>query len=274
MHTTLDDRIFPITRWVLAAVILVLLIAFLVLYLNPETTKQNFAWEIKPPLTAVFMGAGYISGAYMFVFAVFGKKWHLIKNSFRPVTTFATSMLVATLLHYDRFLYSNLAFKLWLPIYIITPFLVPWLWFHNRKTDSGIIETGDKIVPKLIRWALGLVGVLTCVFWITNFIYPPLLIAIWPWKLTILTARVICGWGLLISVGALVLFKEQRWSAWRYNLQSIALWQALMVIGSLVHRQDFNNGSLFNGYFIGILLALVSISLLYAGMELGVPSQP
>ena len=271
VNTKPDDRIFPVTRLILAAVIVVLLFAFWALYFNPQNTKQNFAWAITPPLTAVFMGAGYISGAYMFVFAVFGRKWHRVKNSLLPVSAFTIAMLLATLLHYDRFLHQSPAFKLWLGIYIVTPFLVPWLWLNNRKSDPGVPEDGDKIVPALIRWTSGLIGLLTLVFWIVNYIDPPLLMAIWPWKLTPLTTRVICGWGMLISVGALILFTERRWSAWRYNLQSIALWQALMVIGSLIHRQDFTNGSLLNGYFIGILFTLVMISSLYAGMELGVP---
>jgi len=266
-----DDRIFLVTRIVLAAVILVLLFAFTALYINPQTTKTNFAWEIKPEITAVFMGAGYISGAYMFVFAVFGKKFHTVKNSILPVSAFAATMLLVTLLHYDRFSHGSLPFSLWLGIYIVTPFLVPWLWFNNRRTDPITPEANEKIVPQYIRWAFGLIGLGMLIYWTVNFIDPPLLIAVWPWKLTPLTARVMCAWGLLVSVGGLVLFREQRWSAWRYNIQSIALWQALMVIGSILHRQDFNNASLLNGYFIIILVVLVFLFILYAWMELGMP---
>jgi len=268
-----DDRIFPITRWTLAVVNVALLFAFLVLYLFPQTTRTNFAWEIKPEIMAVFMGAGYISGAYMFVFAIFGRKWHRVKNSILPVSTFAAVMLLVTILHYDRFLHGNFGFKLWLAIYIVTPFVVPWLWFNNRVTDPGTPETGDKIVPQVIRWAAGLVGAVTLLFWIVNFINPPFLIAIWPWKLTPLTARTVCAWGTLVSVGGLILFREKRWSAWRYNIQSIALWQGLMVIGSILHRQDFNSGSLFNPYFIAIVFFLFVLFLLYAWMELGASGQ-
>ena len=268
-----DDRIYRITRWVLAVVNVALLFAFLVLYIEPQSTATNFAWEIKPPLTAVFMGAGYISGAYMFIFAIIGRQWHRVKNSLLPVSAFAAIMLLVTLLHYDRFLQGNLVFILWLIIYIITPFLVPWLWFHNRVTDPGTPEIHDKVVPPLLRWAAGLSGIATLLFWITNFIYPPLLIAIWPWKLTLLTARTVCAWGSLISVGGLVLFRESRWSAWRYNIQSITLWQVLMVIGSIIHRQDFINGSLVNGYFIAIIFMLLVLTFLYAWMEFGGPSQ-
>ncbi|HEX7972990.1 MAG TPA: hypothetical protein VF498_01155 [Anaerolineales bacterium] len=269
-----DDHIYPITRWVLAVVNLALFFAFVILYIFPQTTRQNFAWEIKPLIMPVFMGAGYISGAYMFMFAIFGRQWHRVKNSILPVSAFAAVMLLVTLLHYDRFTHDNLPFALWLGIYIVTPFLVPWLWLHNRPTDPGAPEPGDKIVPAWIRGLFGVYGIVTLLFWTINFIFPSLLIGLWFWKLTPLTARTLCAWGLLLSVGGLVLFRERRWSAWRYNVQSIALWQALMVAGSILHRQDFTGGSLLNGYFIGIIILLVSLGLFYAWMEWAAPGQP
>ena len=146
---TRDDRIFPITRIVLAAVDLVLVTAFVILYFFPQTTRTSFAWEIKPQIMAVFMGAGYLSGAYMFLFAIFGRLWHRVQISLLPVTAFAASMLLVTLLHYDRFIHSNFAFMAWLVIYIITPFLVPWLWYHNRVTDPGTLEANDREVPQI-----------------------------------------------------------------------------------------------------------------------------
>ncbi len=263
-----DNRIFPVTRWVLGAVIVVLILAFETLYLDPQHTRQNFAWNIQPPITAVYMGAGYISGAYMFVFAVFGGKWHRVRNSLLPVSTFATAMLVTTLLHLDRFTQNSPAFILWFVIYIITPFLVPWLWYHNLRTDPGTPEPEDKNVPLWTRWLFGLAGAVMLFFWITNFINPNLLISFWVWKLTPLTSRVMSSWGMLLGVGGVVLFFEPRWSAWRYNIQSIALWQVLMILGSLLHRQDFNNGVLLNGYFIATILVLAGLCLLYAWMEL------
>ena len=267
--TVRDDRIFLVTRIVLGLVILVLILAFNDLYLNPQATAQNFAWNIQPQITAVLMGAGYISGAFMFIYAVFGRSWHRVKNSLLPVTVFASSMLVATLLHFDRFLHDHLAFQFWFVIYIITPFLVPWVWFNNRRTDPGTPEPGDRIIPQAIRRIVGAVGMVWILACILGFIAPSLVMSVWPWKLTPLTARVLCGWGALLATGSLVISRDARWSAWRYNMQAIALWQALMVIGSILHRQDFNNGSLANVYFIGIVATLVGTVAFYTWMELG-----
>ncbi len=216
------------------------------------------------------MGSGYISGAYLFIFAVFGKEWHRVTLGFLPVATFTWAMFFTTFLHYDRFIHENLAFILWLVLYVITPFLVPWLWLRNRKTDPHILEKNDQRVPFAIRGMIGLIGIGALLFWIVNFIYPSLLISIWPWKLSPLTTRVISGFGMLLGSGAVVLAREERWSSWRVSIQSISLWQVLMIVGSIVHQQDYVNGSLLNFYFIGTILGLVILIGLYIGMEISI----
>ena len=79
----------------------------------------------------------------MFVFAIFGKRWHRVKAAFPPVTTFTIAMLLATFLHWDRFDIEHFPFQLWLILYIITPFLIPYLWLKNRVTDPGAPEPDD-----------------------------------------------------------------------------------------------------------------------------------
>lgn len=273
-QTIRDDRILPVTRWVLAGVNVALLVAFVVLYLFPQATRVFFAWEIKPYLTAVFMGSGYLAGAFMFLFAIFGRRWHRVKNSLPPVATFAAVMLLVTLLHYDRFIHTNLAFILWLIIYIVTPFLVPWLWWNNRAADPGDLEARDRLVPLWVRGLAGLIGAGSLVFYLVGLVTPAFLIERWPWALTPLTARTVCAWGMLVSVGGIVIFFERRWSGWRYTILAIALWQLLMVIGGIVHRQDFHGGTLLNAYYVGICLLLAALSILVLWMERSAARQP
>ncbi len=148
-----DDRILPQSRIVLIIVIPFLLLAFLILYFFPDLSGERFAWDIKPHMTALFIGSGYLGGAYMFVFAIFGKHWHRIKAAFPPVTTFTVAMLIATILHWDRFDIHHFPFQLWLFLYIVTPVIVPYLWLKNRVTDPGTPEPDDLAV---LRWRNGL----------------------------------------------------------------------------------------------------------------------
>ncbi|MBE2200138.1 MAG: hypothetical protein IAE79_16095 [Anaerolinea sp.] len=70
MDTSPDDRIFPITRIIAAVVVPFLLLAFLILFFFPGDSGQRFAWEIRPNMTAAFMGAGYLGGSWLFINAI------------------------------------------------------------------------------------------------------------------------------------------------------------------------------------------------------------
>jgi hypothetical protein len=99
------------------------------------------------------------------------------------------------------------------------------------------------------------------------FLWPDLAISIWPWTLSLLTARVLAGWHLLLGVGALVLATDRRWSAWRIPLQSIALWQVLLLLNMLRQETDLGSAGLFNWYMGYVLVGLLAIGLLYVVME-------
>jgi hypothetical protein len=264
-----DDRILPQTRLVLILVVPFLLLAFLILYIFPDSSGERFAWAIKPHMTALFIGSGYLGGAYMFVFAIFGKRWHRVKAAFPPVTTFTIAMLLATIIHWDRFELNHFPFQLWLALYILTPFIVPWLWIKNRVTDLGNPETDDLTVPAFAKWAFtgfGVIGIGMAVF---MFVSPGSMIPIWPWTLSPLTARVLGGWFGLLGVGGLYIGQDSRWSSWRVPLQSITLWGVLILIGAFMNPADFTDG-LVNPFTVGTAAVVVLLIIFQIGME----SQP
>lgn len=260
-----DDRIYLSTRIISAVVVPFLILAFLVLYLTPEQSGERFAWEIKLAMTAAFMGAGYLGGAWLFLNAIFGRRWHRVAAGFLPVTTFTIFMLLATIIHWDRFDLRHIPFLLWLGLYVITPLLVPLMWWRNRETDSGEPEPEDQTAPALARWSLRLLGVVLLVFAVTGFISPDWLISIWPWTLTPLTARIMSGWFALLGVGGLVIGSEIRWSGWRVGLQSIGLWHLLVLIAAVIHQADFPAG-LLNWYLVSVFLVLVGMVILWMKM--------
>jgi len=262
-----DDRIFLSTRVISAVVVPFLVLAFLILYLTPEQSGTRFAWEIKPSMTAAFMGAGYLGGSWLFISTVFGRRWHRVAAGFLPVTTFTIFMLLATIVHWDRFDIRHLPFMLWLGLYVITPLLVPFIWWRNRVTDPGRPEPGDQVAPALARWSLRLLGAALLLFAVIGFIFPDRLIALWPWTLSPLTARVMSGWFALLGVGGLVIGREIRWSGWRVGLQSIGLWHLLVVGAAVIYRADFPDG-LLNWYLISVVLVLVGMVALYLAMEI------
>jgi len=266
MNAQKDDLIFLLTRLVAGLVVPVLVLAFIILYFFPGLSGRYFAWEIQPNLTAMFMGAGYLGGAWLFTNAIFGRRWHRVAAGYWPVTTFTAAMLLTTILHWSRFDLRHFPFQLWLGLYIVTPFLVPWLWLRNRVTDPITAEADDVEVPSLARWSLGTLGVFLLGFALVGFVSPAWMVSIWTWKLTPLTARVLGGWFALLGVGGLVISRDRRWSAWRVGLQSIGLWHLLVVIAALLNPADFTAG-LVNWYLISVILVLVGMLVLFLQME-------
>ncbi len=252
-----DDRVLMLTRVVAVSVIVILAFAITVLYFLPDDTGQRFAWEIRPHMTAMSMGAGYIGGLFFFLNVALTRRWHRVAAGFLAITAFTWFMLAATLLHFNRFVPSRLPFQLWLGIYILTPLLVPFLWWRNRATDPGTPEPGDVEVPAAVRRIFAGAGVLIMALVVVTFVFPNLLQAVWPWNLTPLTARVLSGWFALIGVGTLAISRDARWSAWRVLLQSVALWQLLVLVAAALNPHDFS--TLLNWYLLGVSGTLVAM---------------
>jgi len=261
-----NDAIFPITRVVAAVIVPFLWLAFLILFFYPDVTGVRFAWPIKPHMTSLYMGAGYLGGSWLFVNTLFGKRWHRVQGGFPPVTAFTWFMLIATLMHWDRFSHGRLGFDLWLILYLVTPILVPALWFYNRRTDPGTPEESDVMVADWAMWLLRIVGAVGLLFAIAGFLYPPFIIRVWPWVLTPLTGRIMAGWIALLGVGALTMAADLRWTTWRVPFESILIWHVLVLVGVLTQEPDFTMGVL-NWYTALIVLMLAGIVFLYVMME-------
>jgi hypothetical protein len=238
-----DDRILPVTRAVSIVVSFILVLAFVLLYLNPTRTGELWAWEIRPVSTVTFMGSGYAAGAYLFMRTAIGTRWHRVSAPFLPIAGFTVAMLLATLLHWDRFNFDRIAALGWVVLYLITPLLVPWLWFRNRNTDPGTPEARDAVVATSVRMAAGTLGSILLTLAFVGFVFPPFLIDIWAWQLTPLTARVASGWMLVFGGSILIASLDRRWSAWRVVVETAFITGALLLISALSHGDEFTTRS-------------------------------
>jgi hypothetical protein len=250
-----------------AIIVPFLVLAFLILYFYPDESGQRFAWQIQPRIQAMYIGAGYLGGAYLFIRVVLGARWHRVAAGFLPVTAFTISMLLLTILHWQTFDLRHFPFQLWLVLYIVTPVLVPWLWLLNRHADPGVSESGDPLVPVLVCWLMGAFGAILMVFALTGFVFPVWLIGLWPWALVPLSARAISGWMALLGVGGLIIGRERRWSSWRIGLESIALWHVLILVAAVFNSSDFTDGILGNWYIVSVMIVVAGMVVLYVWME-------
>lgn len=254
-----DDRLLPLTRAVAWLVIPFLLAAFVILYVDGRHTADWFAWEIGSRLTTALMGAGYLGGAYFFLRVALGRQWRAVHAGFLPVVAFTVAMLLATLVHWEAFLTGNWPFWVWLALYVLAPPLVALAWWRNRRTDPGL-QAGDRLVPSWLRAAMGVAGGVLLVLALIAFALPELLISRWPWTLSLLTSRIMAGWHAVLGVGALALATDSRWRAWPIPLQSIVLWQVLMLLALFLHREELGAAGMANWYTVFVIAGLLGLT--------------
>ena len=160
-----DGRILPSTHWASLVVFAILVPALVILWGMPDRTEDAWAWPIKPELTPIFLGAGYGAGAYFFLRTFLAKEFHPSAAGIFCAAFFAALMLIATLVHWDRFnhgdapLVGAIVFYGWVGVYILSPFVVFGLWWLNRRTDSGEPRPGEAIVPLWVRRIAQIVAV-------------------------------------------------------------------------------------------------------------------
>jgi hypothetical protein len=264
-----DNAVLPATRWLAIIIIPFLVAAAILLLIWPNDTDKTFAWTIKPSMTPMMLAAAYMGGIVFFWNVVKARKWHTIKVGFIPVIAFASFLGIATILHWDRFNHSHISFFTWTALYFITPFLVLVVWLHNRRYENNQFESNDQMINQFTRLTIGVIGAVTLLISLFLFFSPTVMINLWPWTLTPLTARVVGAMFTLPGLVGLGIAADSRWSAARIILQSQSFSIVMILIAALRAWGDFKPAYLGTYLFIGGLLAmLLTIVGFYTRMEI------
>jgi hypothetical protein len=268
-----DGRILPATHWASLVIFAILVPALVILWGMPGRTADAWAWTIKPELTPIFLGAGYGAGAYFFLRTFLAKQFHPSAAGIFGAAFFATLMLIATLIHWDRFnhgdapLIGAIVFYGWVGVYILSPVAVLALWWFNRRTDSGGPAPGEAIVPGWVRRIALASAIAAFVAAAVFFLAPSTAIDLWPWQLTPLTSRVIGSFTAQVGVGVLLLSMDARWSGWKLIVQTYWVATALLLIGAIRAWDDFDTGNVLTYLYLGGLVAGdVALLVLYRSM--------
>jgi hypothetical protein len=236
--------------------------AILAVGLAPHDTQNNFAWPIQPVVMAAVLGAFYSASAPLFVLPLLAHRWEVVRAMTLPIALFATAQLVATFLHWDKFTVGSFPFYVWFASYLLPPpiFVAAYIW-HQRKS-TGSIAPADDPLPGWLTRALWFGGLALTAGAVLVFLFPQLLIPYFPWKLTALTARSLCGW--LMAVGALMLAVRLENSRSRARLITpmFILLPPLLLVQMLRYSDqvNWNNAVLWSG--LG-LLTLIGLAGLY-----------
>jgi peptidoglycan/LPS O-acetylase OafA/YrhL len=280
--TERDDQVLPAMRVAAVVVVAVLVPALVILWGLPKHTDDLWAWTIPAPLTPIFMGAGYGAGAYFFLRVYRTPRWHEVSVGVLSAAVFALLMLVTTIVHFDLFnqghahgkvpdppLLATIAFYGWTIVYVLSPWVVGWLWWRNQRLDPRLPQEGEQLVPPNIRLVARAVAIAALAAAIVILVSPQLAVKHWGWTLSDLTARVIACFTAQVGTGFVLLSLDARWSSWKILVQTFLIAVALLLAGAIREWDTFSPGrsSMKWVYVAGLAAGAVALAALYHSME-------
>lgn len=208
------------------------------LYFLSEQTDIYFSWTINPPLTAAFLGAGYLASFLIEFLAAREKVWANARIAVPGVLAFTILTSIITLIHLDKFHFDSPVFItlagtwVWLGIYISVPIALSILWVLQTR-QPGTDPDREEDFPVLLRFTLSAQGLAMLIFGSAMLLIPETTILLWPWKLSILTSRAIGAWGVGIGIITLHASWENEWARLSPMFISYFTYGALQVINLL-----------------------------------------
>ncbi len=283
-----DDAVLPAMRVAAVVVVAVLVPALIILWGLPDRTDELWAWTIAAPLTPIFMGAAYGAGAYFFTRVYLSPRWHEVSAGVLSAAVFALLMLITTILHYDKFnqgkthdglpdppALATIAFYGWTIVYILSPFVVGWLWWRNQQRDPGAPAVGEALVPHTVRLVARVIAIGALAAAAVVLVAPDVAVDNWGWTLTPLTARVLACFTAQVGTGFLLLSLDPRWSSWRALVQTFLIAVALLLVGAAREWDTFDDGAPMTwAYLAGLAGAAIALLALYRSMERSTRTDP
>jgi uncharacterized integral membrane protein len=245
-------------RWFFIVSAVLALIAGVMLFIGAAETDRFFAWTIEPPLTAAFMGAAFWAALVLLAWAANQREWVRSRTALPAVFLIAVLLLVATLIHLDKFDFDSLFGWFWLTVYVIVvPLLAVLIWQQIRR--AGDVPRSERPLPAWLRLALSLQAGAMLGIGAALFAFGTDAASLWPWELTPLTARAIgaflCGFGIAAAFAV----REDDLDRLRGSALSYAALGALELLAVAIHSEDLSGSDLEQGLYIGFCASVLAI---------------
>lgn len=256
-------------RWILLIASGLVFAAGTQLFVLTEQTERFFAWTIGPPgnlfLTAAFLGASYWASGILEFLASRERTWAHARVAVPTVLTFTLLTLVVTLLHINAFHFSPPAESYtifltwaWLAIYAGVPLALSVILIMQLRAPGRDTARAARL-PRWMRLTLFVQAAVMIGLGVLMFATPPVASAIWPWKLTALTARAIAAWliGLGIAAGHTAL--ENDLARTRAGLIAYAAFGILQLIALVRYPGDVNWSDARAWLYVLFILSVLTV---------------
>ena len=222
----------PGTRMILLIASVLVFLVGVQLFVLTEMTDTFFAWTIKSPLTAAFLGAAYWASCAMEFVASRRHTWVHARIAVPAVLVFTGVTLVISLIHIDLFhldepsLMTRFFTWSWLFVYAVVPPVMLVLLVRQVRA-AGIDPPRRWRLPMWFRAVLGVHAAVLIPMGIALLLVPTVASQLWPWTVTPLTGRAIGAWLLGLGIAATQAVAENDWMRIRPATMSYTVFAVL-----------------------------------------------
>ena len=231
------------------------------LYFLPSHALTDYAWAIKPPVNAAFIGAGFLAGTLATGLVLFAgtARWRSFSNLPPALWVLATTLAVATAIHHDKFKFDYPPTWGWVVVYAGVPFAVPYLVSRQRRSHSELPERDPKL--NLLRALSAIAGVILVIGCVALYVSPVHWAPHWPWALTPLLSRAVASWYALVATMLLTCALTLRRASEAFiPYATLAAWCLLLLALPLLHPDDVSGaGAWIAGMLVLLAIAVVAL---------------
>jgi hypothetical protein len=249
------DAVLGLTRLGIALLLVLAIANGAFLYLFPSKAETDYAWAIVPPVSAAFMGAGYIAGIVATALSVSSRSFAPVRPLVPAFCVLGVLLFAATLIHADRFRWDYPATWLWTAVYASLPVFAGYLWILQTRAAPAPARTGSLAGSlRVVTLALGALLVIVAA---VLFAAPDGVLDEWPWPITPLLARVFAGWfalaGISLAYSALTIARP---SEGMIVYATVATWAVLVLLLLPLYESDMRTDAAAYWPSIGLFAVL------------------
>lgn len=240
-----------------------------------------FAWPVKPELTALFLGAGFILRSYFGYHLWRDKYWYTVRWSLYGDYAFLSVLFISTWWHISEMnwhldgvsdglrIFSLVIVHVWLLAYTFEPLTIFLLHPRDAEANAPVpanLSEGELQMP--LKSALLAIFYVGTAMWALFFFTPAFANIRWAWELNTFDSRIMSAWFAGSAVWSITMYFMKDWAEVKMGVRALTFlvlgWLGVWIYGS--SRYPLNNTDIASrqGWAYGICLAIISVWLLYA----------
>jgi hypothetical protein len=239
-------------------------------------TGIYFAWPVKPALTAMFMGAGFLLRSYFGFHLWREKDWYKLRWSIAGDYVFLGVLFITTWWHIDEMnwhltgvssglrLFSFIIAHVWILAYTFEPLTIYLLKPRMPEANAPVPDhlSEGPVLPVMRTALLAFfyigAGIAALLFFNTDFSNMR-----WPWELNPFDSRIMAAWPAACAVWSITMYRMKDWAEIKIGVRSILLFVfALFVIW--IFTFSGYDPARKNGLTFGLGTGVLSAMLIYA----------